>query len=284
MSIDLDALVGLSRSVGSRVAYVQGGGGNVSLKTSQSNMLIKASGKFLADIEDETGFLAVEWPAIKSGIHACESEADYRALLAASTLANVASTRPSIETGFHAILDCCTLHSHSVWANLLTCSVEGRDLVSELFPSAIWVPYATPGLALSKVISDHIDGAKHVTIFLQNHGIVVSSPDVAKTEAMHEVVTDTIRSAYPILESFDEVTNSVGVVDIGGLLFPDQAIYHSNPELAMSRAGLETMRACAFLVDRIATVGLTPCYIDGAEQDVLLNMEAEKFRQTVASI
>ena len=283
MEYEKKTLVSLSNHIGSKVAYVQGGGGNTSLKTSKKNMLIKASGTFLADVHDETAFLEVDWPIIKANLDTCKTEADYQALLTASVLSDRGSARPSIETGFHAILECCTLHSHSVWANLLTCTVEGEALVSELFPSAIWVPYATPGLPLSREISDRIIGSKKVTLFLQNHGVVVSGPDVATTEAMHEAVTTTIRSAFPNLINFDEGDSDLSEVEIGGLLFPDQVIYHSNPKLAGSRAGRETMRACEFLVDRIPQAALTPNYINILEQDILKNMEAEKFRQKVAT-
>ena len=283
MSSDIEKLVHISNAVGCQVAYVQGGGGNTSLKTSDTQMFIKASGKFLADIKDETGFLPVDWTILCNQIDACESEADYGALLAASTLIKGSTQRPSIETGFHAILDRCTLHSHSVWANLLACAHDGKELVRRLFPTAIWVPYATPGLDLTKAIFERLDGAKQVTIFLQNHGIVVSGPDTETAHGMHHAVTETIRNAYPSLMNFDETTNDVGEVKIGGLLFPDQAIYHSDPVLADSRAGRETMRACAFLIDRMNHADLKVQYIKDTERDVLLNMESEKFRQKLVS-
>lgn len=283
MNSYMDKLVHLSNVIGSQVAYVQGGGGNTSLKTSDTLMYIKASGKFLADIEDETGFLPVDWTMLSDQVGVCESEADYGALLAASTLVEGSTQRPSIETGFHAILDRCTLHSHSVWVNLLACAQDGEVLVRRLFPAAIWVPYATPGLALTKAISERLEGAKNGTIFLQNHGIIVSGPDTDTAHAMHRAITDTIRAAYPALVDFDEAADDVDETEIGGLLFPDQAIYHADPVLADSRAGRETMRACAFLIDRMNYADLTVQYIDDAERDVLLNMESEKFRQKLVA-
>ncbi len=283
MSSGIDKLVHISNAIGSQIAYVQGGGGNTSLKTTETQMFIKASGKFMADIEDETGFLPVDWTILRDQVNACENEADYGALLAASTLVDDSMQRPSIETGFHAILGRCTLHSHSVWANLLACAQDGESLVRRLFPTAIWVPYATPGLALTKAVFERLDGAKHVTIFLQNHGIVVSGPDTDTALTMHRAVTDTIRTAYPGLVDFDEVSDDAGEIKIGGLLFPDQAVYHADPVLADSRAGHEVMRACAFLIDRMNHADITVQYIDDTERDILLNMESEKFRQKLVS-
>jgi len=279
MSDNVHELIRVSNALGSRVAYVQGGGGNTSLKTSKTEMHIKVSGAFLADISDHTGFLPVNWPMLCAGLDSCETEADYSQLLAASTLVDEGASRPSIETGFHALLDCCTLHSHSVWANLLACSMNGEELVNGLLPSAVWVPYFTPGLALTKAISERLSGRKNVTIFLQNHGVVVSGPDAATAMAMHEAVTDAVRGAYPNLIDFDEAKDDPGSIVIDGLLFPDQAIYHANAMLAASRAGRETMRACTFLIDRIERAGLKLRYIDKPERENLLNMESEKFRQ-----
>jgi len=281
MSCNLDDLVRVSQALGAKVAYVQGGGGNTSFKTTDQTMYIKASGKFLVDITDDTGFLPVDWPMLQAQIQTCQTEQDYNALLSAAMLSEDTVARPSIETGFHAILDRCTLHSHSVWANLLTCAQEGEEYVNCLFPNAIWVPYKTPGLSLTKAISTRILGQKHVTVFLENHGVVVSGPNATVALAMHEAVTVTVRAAFPDIAAFDEAKLDAPTVDVGGLLVPDQAVYHSSPTLANSRAGRETMRLCAFLMDSIPNAGLTVNYIDTAERDVLLNMDSEKFRQTL---
>ncbi len=276
---NISNLITMSNALGKQIAYVQGGGGNTSLKMSHTEMFIKSSGKFLADIEDETGFLSVDWQLLKSKIQACVSEQDYYTLLTESQHVEDKTRRPSIETGFHAILNKCTIHTHSVWANLLTCSVEGKRLVRDIFPSAIWVSYATPGLALTQAILKKLDNRQDVTIFLQNHGIVVSGPSLRMAYEMHEGITATIRKAYPNIGEFGGMDKSIENLSVNGLLFPDQAIYHSSPELANSRAGRETMLAYLFIMKGIKKAGLTPCFIDDAESRLLLNMESEKFRQ-----
>jgi rhamnose utilization protein RhaD (predicted bifunctional aldolase and dehydrogenase) len=276
-----DNLIKISNVIGSKIEYVQGGGGNTSLKISEKEMFIKASGKFLADIRDETGFLPVDWQLIRDQINTCENEVDYSELLAVSTLVDDTVLRPSIETGFHAILDRCTIHSHSVWVNLLSCAQDGESLVRQLFPTAIWVPYVTPGLALTKAILERIGVAKNVTIFLQNHGIIVSGTDTNTALAMHQATTDKIRLAYPYILDFDMNDACMDEAKIDGLLFPDQAVYHADPILAKSRAGQETMRACTFLISRMNQADLAVRYINETEREVLLNMESEKFRQNL---
>ena len=279
MENDLKHLVNMSRNVGAQVAYVQGGGGNTSLKTDNASMFIKASGKFLADIDAQTGFLPVDWQNMNLSIDDCRTNADYDALLMACSLAADKTIRPSIETGLHSNLGRCVIHTHSVWANLLTCSREGERIMRDLFKDAIWVPYATPGLALTRAVAKRVKLQKNVTVFLQNHGILVSDESEGAALAAHEAVTTAIRRRFPALEEFDEDNKDQSAVDLAGLLFPDQAVYQSNPTLAASRAGCETMRACSFLQDRSARAGLTLNYIDEYEKEVLLNLNSEKYRQ-----
>ena len=52
----------------------------------------------------------------------------------------------------HAISGKYTLHTHSMVVNVLTCRKGGMEILKELFPKALLVPYATPGWNLPKLI------------------------------------------------------------------------------------------------------------------------------------
>ena len=80
MNKDLSKFISVSNTLGKHVEYVQGGGGNTSLKTGEREMFIKASGMFLSDIEDETGFLSVDWQLLKLNIETCLNDKDYSKL------------------------------------------------------------------------------------------------------------------------------------------------------------------------------------------------------------
>lgn len=283
MSSDLKRLVKISRSLGARVAYVQGGGGNTSLKINNGNMLIKASGKLLVNIDEQTGFLPVDWKSINSSIHECKTNADYDAMLMRCLLSDDKSVRPSIETGLHAKLGKCVIHTHSVWANLLTCSREGKKIMSDLFKDAIWVPYATPGLALTRAVEKRVKTKKNVIVFLQNHGILVSAENEEAALARHEAVTASIRIRFSELKEFDEDNTDQFIVDLNGMLFPDQVVYNSDPFISASSAGRETLRAYYFLKDRIERAGLTLNYIHESEKEILLNLNSEKYRQELVN-
>ena len=49
----------------------------------------------------------------------------------------MATLRPSVEVGFHAILKKYVIHTHSVYANIITCSMEGEALAEKLFKDSI---------------------------------------------------------------------------------------------------------------------------------------------------
>jgi ribulose-5-phosphate 4-epimerase/fuculose-1-phosphate aldolase len=282
MVADLQRLTEVSQRLGHEVGYIQGGGGNTSIKIDANTMYIKASGRNLAGISPETGFLPLNWKLVKTSVVQCRTEQDYSDLLTASSLSEDASVRPSIETGFHALLGRCVLHSHSVWANILTCSKEGEDIVTKLFPSALWVPYFTPGLHLTKAIAGALGTETPDIIFLQNHGLIVCADDEHSAFTLHEGVNGAIRRHFGEPLPFPVGKLSIPAEMKRGLLFPDQAVYHSNALLAESPAGRETMQACDFLLHNIQGLGLTINFIDEIEKNTLINLESEKYRQKVA--
>lgn len=282
MVADLQHLVSVSRRLGAETGYIQGGGGNTSTKASLNTMYIKASGQTLAGISAETGFLPINWQMVKDALSDCATEEAYSKLLAAASLGADPSIRPSIETGFHALLGRCVLHSHSVWVNILTCSKEGKDIAASLFPNAAWIPYFTPGLHLTKALGSVIGTEMPNVVFLQNHGVIVCAEDEEKAFDLHASINKVIRDHFE-----QELLFPVGNINFpkelrSGLLFPDQAIYHSNAVLAESRAGRETMQACDFLLYNIARLGLTIRFIDETEKNTLINLDSEKYRQKVA--
>lgn len=162
----LAALVGLSKFAGERFDLVQAGGGNASVKLSSGSMLIKASGFLLSEVEPDRGYARV----------------DLRTLTAAE------GPRPSMETSLHALLARYTLHTHPLVVTALASRKKWRTELSLLFPDAALVAYRTPGAELAaqlgRVLREH--RARHrkapEVIFLQNHGLIVSSdrPDAVR--------------------------------------------------------------------------------------------------------
>ena len=88
--------------------------------------------------------------------------------------------RPSIETFLHSISGRYTLHTHPIVVNAMTCRKNGMEILADLFPDALIVPYAKPGVELAKAYFKEY--RKKATkknqifdvVFMQNHGLVVS--------------------------------------------------------------------------------------------------------------
>ncbi len=217
-------LINISQYAGTRADYTQGGGGNTSVKNDDKGlMLIKASGYRLADIDETTAFVAVDKVKIADYYNSVDLsvEKDYEkesAEISKSSiveLEGIKTLRPSVEVGFHAILKKYVVHTHSVYANILTCAAEGENLASVLFANKdygfIFLPYINPGfeltLAMKKKIEQYVEatGKYPEVIFMKNHGLVVTADDVDRVKAINTDVNETIRNHFGLADNFRAV-------------------------------------------------------------------------------
>lgn len=194
----------MSKYAGMREDLVQAGGGNSSYKINEDEMAIKASGFQLSDLNEQEGYAIVNPRLLSEAFMNCSdldsmTEEDSKKILQD---AFVGGPRASIETFLHAMSGRYTLHTHPVVVNILTARRGGMDILRKLFPEAIFVPYATPGVELAKVyfkaVKEH--GKMSNVIFLQNHGVVVSSETadevIALTEKIVEIIERELRLDY----------------------------------------------------------------------------------------
>ena len=158
----------VSKTVGARADYVQGGGGNTSVKLDGGLMAIKASGFCLKDIEVDKAYAVLDYEALRkfyfesnpSDFEDVEKAGSTKAKEVTKTIEGLAALRPSVEAGFHSVLDTYVAHSHSVYANLAACSVECTEMVKKALAGAdyTWgeVPYTDPGARLTFSIRDEL--------------------------------------------------------------------------------------------------------------------------------
>jgi rhamnose utilization protein RhaD (predicted bifunctional aldolase and dehydrogenase) len=276
---NLEQLVRISQMLGRSRYYVQGGGGNTSCEMGDLTY-VKGSGLSLADATDK-GFVPVFHDQVAAGLPKCTDEESYVDLVNQSVLRDGETyPRPSIETGFHSFLGPVVLHSHSVWTNLLACSLEGQRLAQDILPNATWVTYARPGLPIALSLQVAAKSGSSIYI-LENHGLIVCDMSVDATWELHQSVNDCVRKALGFTsDAFDSVPHlSAAHLQI---LFPDQAVYFASDVLRQSKAGIDTQWAYDALMFGMQTKGLTPRFLDFAETEGLLNMESERFRQKVS--
>ena len=284
MKKTIEYLVDISQYAGLRVDYTQGGGGNTSCKTDDNTvMLIKASGYKLKDVSSTNAFVAVDQKKIydyyntvdvSDGIDH-EKESAELSKNSVVELEGIALLRPSVEVGFHSILDKFVIHTHSVYANLIACSIQGEELAQELFKDKdygfVFLPYINPGfeltLTMKKAIADYkaVNGKAPEVIFMKNHGLVVTANDLERVKNIHTDVNLTIENYFNVGGILTEISleqTDNGIISHTGIvkdfikeygfsldllnkysLYPDQLVYLNNclvntPDLITVKNGL----------------------------------------------
>ena len=221
----LENFTRVSTAVGARADYVQGGGGNTSAKLHNGMMAIKASGYCLKDIRPDKAYAVLNYDALRkfyygsnpSDFEDVEKAGSEQAKLNTQVIEGLQSLRPSVEAGFHSILDTYVAHSHSVYANLCTCAQELADIAARALEGAdyTWgyVSYVDPGARLTFSIRDELKrvedetGRRPAAIFMQNHGLIVHSDDPEECIRIHTDVNDRIARAFGLENGcFPQVT------------------------------------------------------------------------------
>lgn len=215
----MEGFLTLSHIAGSRADYVQGGGGNTSVKLEDGTMAIKASGFCLKDIQMDNGFAMLNGAALRKFYRENQPEQfeDCEKTGAQCTKDNTLAVeglpqlRPSVEAGFHSILKTFVLHTHSVYANLAACAVEGKEIAAKAFATAPyswgWVDYQDPGAKLAFAIRDEMDRVEKETgkvpavILMQNHGIIVHDDDALTTLAIHSDANVRLAAQFGLAEN-----------------------------------------------------------------------------------
>lgn len=200
---DIKDLLQAVRAIGSNPANTQGGGGNISIKLSDNLMAVKASGLRFDELTEHKGFVGIDYRAVSDYFlnllelnKLSTEEGVYEDLLQRNQLplSGYPDTdlKPSMETGFHALLNTVVIHTHSVYVNILTCSLAGKNILSALFPDAAYIPYTTPGTELTQAIRLATRHKDCSIFFLENHGLIISGATVAEVSELHEYVNTVI--------------------------------------------------------------------------------------------
>ena len=289
MKEEIKNLVNISRKIGSYPEFVQGGGGNTSVKIDDNLMVIKASGYLLKDMTKSDGFAFVNYNDINGHIKndgiSSNTEDGFSNFIKEKTskIDNYPALKPSIETGFHALLPYkYIVHTHSVYSNILCCSSEGKEIVQKLFPHSTWVKYANPGRDITIEIGKATKDKGSDIIFMQNHGIIVCADNASDAEKLHESVNNKIINHFNISSDYKLEEVSLDIDDVKEkVIFPDQVVYLLSEDLRVTNAGLETLYAYDYIVKKIMNLGLTPNFISKEDINYIESMESEKYRKSL---
>jgi rhamnose utilization protein RhaD (predicted bifunctional aldolase and dehydrogenase) len=298
MKEKLANLAKLSRYIGSRFDYVQGGGGNISVKIFDYLMAIKASGYELKNVTEEAGFAFVNHQEINKEIaefchnESFENQSDNdekfssTVKLSSKEIAPYPKLRPSMETGFHCLLPFSyVVHSHAVYATVLACASEGKKIIAEIFPESLWIDYHNPGWQLTAAISQALKNTANLPqiIFLQNHGLIVAGNNADQVLELHEEVNQKIISHLKI-KKFDPAKIIICDREVmnKNVFFPDQIVFGLSEEFAESQVAKHIFAAYSYIAQSIEKSNLTPVFVTQKNVDFVANMESEKYRKEVA--
>lgn len=260
-------LISLSSYAGKHPEFVQGGGGNCSVKFDEK-MIIKASGFFLKDVADKKAFVVVD-------------------LQKGQPISNQ-KFKPSLEIGIHLLLGKYVIHTHPILVGVVVCAKQGRKFFKRFFRSKnfFWIRYANPGQQLAKrikslLVSRQVDTKKDIVLFLENHGIFVSSSNKTRCMELHENVIQSLKDFLGCKEP--RLTKNRTKLLKNKYLTPDHVVY-SNPGNAhlsnKQKKVLDELKIYSGTVKAfVKSINWDIVYLKKRDVDFILKMKGEKYRQ-----
>ena len=243
---DIAMRVYSSRLLGGVPDLVLHGGGNVSVKTQEKNLLgqtvevlrVKGSGWNMDTIEPD-GLPAVRLKPLQDSI-ALDNLSDLDMVnLHRTSLVNSSAPNPSVETLLHAFLPHKFVdHTHSNAILALTDQVNGAQMCEEIFGSrAALVPYIMPGFQLAKSALDVFRASPNSEgLILLKHGIFTFGETAEESyNRMIELVTlaesnipdSAVSDVKPIPDSVP--SHDIGPVIRGRCLVSDRENGEARP-------------------------------------------------------
>ncbi|MCP4951188.1 MAG: bifunctional aldolase/short-chain dehydrogenase [Proteobacteria bacterium] len=198
---DLAMRVYSSRLLGANEDLVMHGGGNTSVKATIQDffgrnvdvLYVKGSGWDLKTIE-KPGFPAVRLQETRQlAEFKTLSDTDMTQQLRALML-DPAAPSPSVEAILHAILPAKFIdHTHTDAIITLSNNPRGEEILAEVLPDCLVLPYIMPGFILSRQVNNAIkqhDPSQYKGIILMHHGVFTYSDNAKEAyENMIELVT-----------------------------------------------------------------------------------------------
>lgn len=204
---EADSLRKIFSKISKDFSFTQGGGGNISVKNEEF-IWVKSSGTKLSEINDKNIFSKLYLQKCKENI----SEDNF---VFEDCLVSKDSLKPSIETALHVILESkYVFHLHAIGPIAQMIKHQNHKDFNQFLKDSydvIFVDYFKPGEELAKELIKRINHNQPELIFLQNHGIIICSPDETHFNHIIKVIKDTFkcinRSDNDLYEVCNETTN-----------------------------------------------------------------------------
>lgn len=286
----MDNFIKISQQLGKNILYVQGAGGNTSIKINDK-LYIKASGEKLKNMTKTNGFVCCTYQPLanyfigKKKISKLD-EYQFLELVDDSLIKEKSFGKPSMEVGFHAVIPSkYVLHLHSMYTNMFTCMKYGSQIIKKLFkdvPNSI-IEYKNPGYELAYVLSK--EKSLPSLIFLKNHGIIVHGDNlqtcVSLIEEVHHLIEEYLK-LHKTLMQFKPLTQ---YIKMQKYIIPDSAVFSHIKVSTLSQKKqkelLEITSMQRYITETIKKLGKSPAYLRKRDVNKLLAMKQEKYRQNL---
>ena len=110
----------------------------------------------------------------------------------------------------HAIEYCFVMHLQPAMVNALMCGKDSANIAAELFPEALYIPYANPGHALFMATVTAIEAHREkqqkdpYIIFLENNGVFVCADSTKEIIQLFEHIIGTLENKVDqLIETID---------------------------------------------------------------------------------
>ena len=293
---DLALRVYTSRLLGKDPSLVLHGGGNTSVKITETNLVgskeeilyVKGSGWDLVSIEKD-GFSPVRMAHMLK-LSKLKSLSDPQMVNELKTqLTNAASPTPSVETILHAILPFKYVdHTHADAVVTISNTSDGEERIREIYGNrVVIVPYVMPGFDLAKEVgrlfsemaSDETEG-----MVLLNHGIFSFGSTARKS---YDRMIDLVNLAEQYLVSQNACDNEEIVSnikskkirnDVSQLRQKVSSVAGNPVLLNLTKSQLGTSFSNRKDVEIIATRGpLTPDHVIRTKRIPMIGRDVEKY-------
>jgi rhamnose utilization protein RhaD (predicted bifunctional aldolase and dehydrogenase) len=253
----------LSREIGENILYVQGAGGNTSIKLDRDTMLVKASGKWLSDAGQDNVFVAVGWAQINRNI--AEGRAD--ALENSQVEGRISALRPSIETTLHSQMPHkVVVHTHSVNTIVHAVLDDARTRIARKLDGMNWafIPYSKPGVTLTKLVTEALVDESPDILVIQNHGLVIGADNAADAYARMLLVEDCLDCAAKSVPVPDGVGRQDACASTA-FKFADSDLTN---QLAYNKIAIKVATAGSLFPDHVVFLGSGLVEFDSADKGI----------------
>ncbi len=245
---DLDLRVYTSNLLGRSDELVLHGGGNTSVKSmvnGEEILYVKGSGWDLVSIKAE-GFAPVKMSTLLEMAKLKELSDSDMVTQQKAAMIDKSAPNPSVEAILHAIIPFKVVdHTHADAIVTISNSKNGIELIDELFPNFLIIPYVMPGFILAQKIyemTQDFDWDTCEGIILHHHGIFTFDDDAKKSY-------DKMIAAVSIAEAFLEKNASIELKTVEPKYFDvselniDKFMHVNQTPLALHYASQENLRA-----------------------------------------